>query len=1160
MKKLRSLTRVCSQLICVTAATALMATSCSTHNNSPTQPGSKKNNTLYFGQLAAVPLSPDSSANSYSMSLYNGTDSPLSISAADIEILNAQLANMNAKGLRNVSPNSMIDATNCSTIQANGECHIKVTLNPKIFANNVGNFGLRIVGHHIKDDTTTDATTIVSYFTPSTQRVALNTTGVGVVNVPGQQPMSVNVPMLFNKAYTNVTIKSGGIVGTHLVGCSNTVPTGSGCMLAVNMIGGKDFNSNVTVTGVANDTGKEEQILYLPIVNVSSGIGHLLVGTTSSVITADGEATLDITLVNNGVGTIAFPSVLTNAFSIVEQSVSPLHVDSTSCDLANGLAANSTCNVHLTVEDSVIPNTHHLKITYNDSVNGLLVSYPIIIKAHDNRSGVIAITPSGTLVNTQTTHSATVTLNIQNTGNIALSNITHAYPTGLPANMAESTDCNTSTLAPNASCNYYITFSPPSAVSLNTLQVYFAGDYRDGQGEKTTSAKQAVDYSAINYNNHLDTNLSTMIFNTNVNRSVIQTLIITNSSTTESVSNLSFDYSSVTTKYNGQYSTVANPADITYPDCSTLSSLAPSASCAMTTQLDPTGGTAYDDIDTGYINIAFTIGSNAYTDTIAYSSNVTSSSVNIQATAVVTGGGEHSGSSTDAYSFYVLHKISESGDFHIEITYHNAGTGTASNFMVDSVFPAGYVIDTANTTCPTAASSTATPGTLSPNSDCTLSLVAYNDDIFNAANDGIGSINIVTPSASYTDFDNSGNFFVMNNYGSIYVNVNSLSTATMAATTPTYNSGTGAFSSTVTFTVNSVAPTASYPVAFRLKSPSGDGVTFTNSTDSTANPTCTVSTSTPGTCTITVKYYNPTQLHLNAEVSTQGSTMLWYLNDLDIANVPSAFIYTGNGVDANITPIAVYTGTSGINTSNLSTVTNTVTGPYTTVGNNLVVASNSSFAVYPINGDGNLGSATTVTPNGITGNVVAVASNGTVLYVADSDKNVYVCSISGSNPCGAPSTFASAITGMSYANNKLYINDGTTVSYCSSPAAVDSTCTASSATFTSGLTGAISAYNGSMLLSYNTASPYKALVCSLGSSSPFDIASCSETTASGSTLTSPITDLGVVSKFHNQGNLNTPLYMAFASAQSGSNIALYNATQSATAAGKNYAVIYSFAN
>ena len=133
------------------------------------------------------------------------------------------------------------------------------------------------------------------------------------------------------------------------------------------MLGGKEFNSSVTVTGVAQDTGREEQLLYLPIVNSVSGIGHLLVGTTSSVVTADGTSTLDITLVNNGIGTITFPS--SNAFTIVETG-SPLHIatgSSTTCSISSGLGAGSSCNVHLTTTASVIPNTHHLKIAYNDT-------------------------------------------------------------------------------------------------------------------------------------------------------------------------------------------------------------------------------------------------------------------------------------------------------------------------------------------------------------------------------------------------------------------------------------------------------------------------------------------------------------------------------------------------------------------------------------------------------------------------------------------------------------------------------------------------------------------------------------------------------------------------------------------------------------------------
>ncbi len=1169
MKNLRSMIKMVSKTVCYTTVTAaVLATSCTTHQNNAPNPSAQKNNTLYFGQLSAIPMAKNSSANSYYVSLFNGTGEAITISPNDISISGIQVGDMHKHGLKNVDPNTMVDVTTCSTLTPNGECQVKVTLNPNAFASDTGNFALKIKGHHIKDDTEETTSTIISYFTPSSQKVAINTTGVGIVNMITPQPMSVHIPILFNtQGYHNIEIKTEGIVGANLMGCSKAATAGTSCMLAVNLVGGKAFNSSVVVTGVQNgasNNSQKEQLLYLPITNSLLTRGHLLVGTTASSIVADGTSQLTVTLHNNGTAQITLPTPP----SIVEGS-SPLHIDGSST-CSSSLATNASCTLVITVDKVLLSAIHHVNMVYNDGTNALTVQYPIIIKPYTGAHGAIDVSVGGSsLININMGSSATATITLTNSGNVDVINLTHVYVGGLPQYMSELNNTCTSTLAKNGgSCSYQVRFAPNAAVAYNSFMMSFSGDYTDDKGTKTIYNTQSLNYSTINYLNYLDYQPSTMIFNTNTQQKVVETIVVTNNTSDKNVNNLAFDFTSITSTYKDQYSAVINPSSYSsYVDCTLIGTndslyphyLLPGAHCAMSAQLDPTlaGGQAYANTDIGLINIGFTYNGSGYTDQIAYSSNVIASGVNIQASTNSVG----CGTSSQHCSFYTVNGGSNtSGDYNLIVTYQNIGTDNATNFSVSSLVPVGYLIDTnsANTTCPT----NGTTGTLAAGASCNLSLYAYNTDIYNAANYQ-APLNIDTPEVSYTDA--SGNFFVMNSYGMTYVDAYAVSYGSMSVSNPVYNPSNYTFSSVVTFTGSSDNVGTNH-IEFTMLSPSGPGITYASSSTGGADNYCDVDNNV-GTCTVTVTYYNPVQMNVNVSVSSPGlSTLTWLLNSssTNIPVPPTSFVYTQASTGGNITPLAVYAGSSTITTStaNMSSVSNSITGAMQIVGNKLVMVGTSSIVVYPILGDGNLDTTNkgTTSISSITGtSIVGVtAANGSTFYVADSSNKVYTFTINSDNTVtfGTSSTSAQSITGISYVNGTLYLNASSDVYVCSDPTNVATSCALSDNTFSGGLTAATYAYNGNILLSY--AGSNAALMCTLSSTSPY-ISSCS---ASSLTLAADIANLNMISSSYRQA-LSSNLYMAFSpSATSNNQIAVYSASSSSAsyANGSSNAVMFGFSN
>jgi hypothetical protein len=1168
MRNLRFIIKILSKTLCyTTVATAVLATSCSTHHNSAPNPSAQKNNTLYFGQLSAIPMVKNSSTHSYYVSLYNGTGSAISISPNDITISGMQKEDMHKYGLKNIDPSNMIDITNCSILATNGECQVKLTLNPKAFASDTGNFALTIKGHHVKDDTEETTSTIISYFTPKSQKIAINTNGVGMVNMITPQPMSINIPILFNKqGYSNLEVKSGGLVGAHLVGCSTAVSAGSSCMLTVNLVGGKEFNSSVVVTGTpttALNNAQTEQLLYLPIKNSLLARGHLLVGTTASSIVADGTSQLTLTLHNNGTAQITLPKPP----SIFEGS-SPLHIDSLST-CASSLAANASCSLVITVDKVLTSAIHHVHIVYNDGTNALTVQYPIIIKPYTGAYGSIDVIISGSsLVNINKGSSATATITLTNNGNVDVSNLNHVYVGGLPKYMSELNNSCTSHLNKNGgSCSYQIRFAPDAVVSYNSLTMSFSGDYIDEQGDKTIYNKESIYYSSINYQNYLDYEPATMIFNTNTTQTVLTTIIVTNNTASKHFNNLAFDFSSITSGYKDQYSAVENPsAYVKYKDCRTIGDLAPGAQCAMSAQLDPTkdGGNPYANNDLGSINIGFSDSVSSYTDAVAYSSNVIASGVNIQAS---TNWDTLCGTSTQHCRFNtVIGGTNSDGDFHLAITYHNSGTEDATNFSVSSLIPVGYLVDNVTpgaTTCPT----NGTTGTLAAGDSCIILLNAYNKDIKNAAA-YFGALNIDIPEISYTDA--SGNFFVMNSYGMIYVDVNALSGADMTISNPVYDPSSFTFSSTVTFVGGSLNPDNQH-IKFTMLSPSGIPGSITTSSSSGApgntDNYCDIYNNW-STCSITVTYYNPVQMNVNILVaSPELSSLTWLLNNqnTNIPVPPTSFVYTQTSAGGNISPLAVYSGPSGVtaSTQNMNIISNSITGQMQIVGNNLVMVGTSSIVVYPILGDGNLDNTnkgTTSVSTIITGSsiVSVTAGNGSTFYVADSNNKVYTFTINSNNTVnfGTASTFDHSLTGMSYVNGTLYLNESSDVYVCSDPTNVATSCVVSGNSFDTALTSATYAYNGNIILSYAGSS--KALMCTLNSTSPY-ISSCS---ASSVTLGADITNINMISKSYKQ-MLSSNLYMTFSpSASSYNQIGLYNASSSSVsyAYGSSNAVMFSFSN
>lgn len=1160
MKNIISAIRSARKSICYSTivATALITSCSSQHHNSSPQPNVPQNSDVYLGELSALPLT--SEPHSYQLSLFNRGDKPLSLNDNDIEITGVSVKN-NKQNLINTNLKTLVDITNCTSIPSHGQCEIKITADKNIINNSTGHFQVNFTPHEVDTGKTKAISSIISYYTPTdnSKNIEYSINKVGSHNVISAAPINTHIPFITNVGYKDIEVTSDGKKIGATTSCGQSVAAGTSCTLSADFVGGQTFNSHIIVTGIPTNKpeAKREQMIYLPISNSLIAKGNLLAGSTSDNIHADGVSTVTLSFYNNGTANIS------NITPTIVEAGSPLSISSNNC--TGNINPNSSCQMVIGSAESVLSEIHHINISYNDSRNVLKLNYPINIIPTSGAFGAINIATSGSLENVRSQHFAEMTVTLTNSGNVDVNNLKHNHVGGLPDNITElNNTCGTTLTKNNGSCHYTIKYAPLAPLTTSSFDTAVSGSYVDGRGSQTISNIQTTNYSAINYQDSLTHEPEIMIFNTNSSQAIVKTIVITNTSLYD-ITSLAFDFSSVTDTHISEYSsTDLELAYKNYHDCTKIGTgggnpaiLGPGEKCAMSAKLTPS--TVYSAVDNGQINLHFTDVNGNHTDYVSYSSNVINSNVLINATTNKDG---ICGSTNSHCIVYTETGANSSqGDFNLIITYTNSGSATATNFSVNSLLPVGYVLDTnsGNTTCPTNSAT----GNLTAGASCTVSLYAYNKDIFNAATYN-GSLNIAIPEVSYID-DNS-NLFVINNLANfINVDIKPVSTAIVTNTPSTYNYITHKFSTTVSFTGQSENTNVT-KLKFNVTSPSGSDVSYSSSSAGANQSYCEADKG--NSCSVTITYSSPIALNLTADVLTpeQSSYITWIYNH-SIAKPATAVAYTQITADGNIQPIALNLDTNNIGTNNLTIASNNlINGVMEIIGHKLLMVNNSTINVYPILGDGSLNIATNNTISEVTGAVVSVATkDNSNFYVADNQNKVYHFILNSDNTVtySSSSSFSTAnIQKISLLNNKLYINTATNIYVCDNPN--DATaCNVSGFSFSPNLTNAQFTYssingdntNNKILLSYTGTN--QVLACTLNNSSPY-ISGCNQST---NTAAAEINGINAITKSYSN-NISEPLYMTFApTATAGNQIAVYtNNIPNINIEGHSNAKVYNFSS
>lgn len=904
--------------VCILLFTVLFVSACMHTSNTSSKKTVLQAKNFYFTQTADLPINYNAS---YFIEFYNWSDHTISLANKDFIVDNINLKN-------GYNPSDIIDVSQCQTIPANSSCHVLLKTYNKLNSDE-GSFSIAVNKGEIK------AITIVKYFTShkdldfDMQFGAPNTT----FNFNRAQPISVNIPIVFNEDFYDIKVTHDHQINYQFLNCDashfikNTV-----CILQINSQGGKQFSSMIKITGKHGDENNNTQIiLETPIVNSMSNFGNLLFGLSANSVVANGTNTVTLSLANNGLGTISslVPSIVNGG--------SPLSITSNSCT-GGTIASNGSCSIVITAADSTVWNVDGITLAYNDGLNSNTVTAPIVVKPNTGAYGALNLTVSGNMVTTKVNTSSMVTITVANPGSLTVNNVV-VSKLNIPASVTQYQNTCSNSLAAGTSCKYVFQYSPTAVTSVNSFSFVINGNYTFAGSPVTISNLQNVSYSATNGGGYLSFNLSTMLYNPDFGTSVTQTVIVTNAGGA-SVSGISADFSSAA--FPSEYSVVPASADYSsYQNCTTMSgSLAVGGKCVLTIQFNPQ--TVY--FDAAVFEVDYTInGGSTNADFLAYQSNVVNSAVNIVVTKSVSGA---SGSGTIG-SPYTVNTIN-GNDFTITYTYTNSGSTAATYFAV-SPTPSVYynITGTGSYPCPTSSTITLAAGAY-----CQLQVQGLNTNLYNVAQSA-GAYNVRTPGVSFRDSSNG--IMTLNNFGDIYVNFAAFYTAQITPTT-TFNTSTGKITSKMTATILSASSSVS--LDFAAYNPSGGNVTFTNDGSNGALYKCTLTSTVGANC-----YVNATYTTLGSDddalfqmTPTSGGLISW----MAVPNISAlAYFYTHDGVSS----LKAWKLNTDYSYSQLgSTISLTGYFPMVTYQNQLLAfTETNSITVYPINNDGSLGTATTVT-------------------------------------------------------------------------------------------------------------------------------------------------------------------------------------------------------
>lgn len=384
-----------------------------------------------------------------------------------------------AKDLAKAEQDKYFDLVDCKQIKPNSSCKIKIHNN------------LPIGGYLLK----------LRYTTSNNKFVDLNQ----MINLNGElveqdgfilsqdnkanKETNFNLPVLLDKDFNQV---SAIYNDTNLpVNCSNGYHKGSLCTLSINK---NSYTANAEILLRGQQAGLTNSFASAVLFINPNLSANLIVSAINPVISpANGSNPYTVTLYNNG----AAPATGINI-----RALTPLKIENNLCGTT--LAANTPCTFKInTLANLSDSGNSSIMISYlNQTGNQILslnVNYIIPVAGAS-----LAVTSSGSFLNTLTNTGSYVTTTISNNGTTALTNLKfnnlNTINNAMSSFVTGSSCQNGQTLLIGASCIMKMSYAPSSTASQSTVPFIVTANYTGSGGETLTysNTNLTLPFSALN--------------------------------------------------------------------------------------------------------------------------------------------------------------------------------------------------------------------------------------------------------------------------------------------------------------------------------------------------------------------------------------------------------------------------------------------------------------------------------------------------------------------------------------------------------------------------------------------------------------------------------------------------------------------------------------
>lgn len=459
--------------ITILAAALLAACSSGTVGSAPDS-NANLSNALTLEKTATVPVI-DGKATQTGVYIHNNTGQVIS------GIQYSSVATSMASGLQEASANSKLQLmqNSCTTIAANSSCLLGFST-PSL---SLGQSGSTLIdasynGQHSKQLInyryyTSNDYTGVNFSDGSSSLYGTNDYATVYAFVgKGQSQTKVG----FNASNPSLAVNSGLTNGS--------VDIASNQVVALEIKSNQAVTSNLVSLTPYTVTSSQQLANSLQSANLQNQNLQVTISPTqqanllmgdSPVLSATGESTATITIINNG-NQIATNVILSSADS-TKISITP--ASSNPCSSGGSLEAGASCNYKLSLVDLYNNGSSSLDLAYNNNVTSISASQTVYY--YNNLAApMVSVVPTSSSFSESINTANTQIFNVQNIGNAPLNNLGVSFSKTLTqATLSQTNDCGTSIPA-KGGCTITATITANANIDSGIFYAKLNGDFYNG--------------------------------------------------------------------------------------------------------------------------------------------------------------------------------------------------------------------------------------------------------------------------------------------------------------------------------------------------------------------------------------------------------------------------------------------------------------------------------------------------------------------------------------------------------------------------------------------------------------------------------------------------------------------------------------------------------